>query len=280
MLRAKITPYILSLSMAMSLVSGLPFQRAYAVSDDVTYKDMNFAIRSGTTDQLTLTSYSGFETVINIPETIDGNTVTAIGDKVFAGNSTVNTISLPDTINYFGTDVFRDSSVQSVNIPTSLRVIPSYTFNNCQELESVSFHDDIAVISNTAFKKTNIIVPQELRERVTGTTILSSDTSCQFSINDWNYNITCKNGNVNAEILRYNGNDEVIFVPSKLNSADVTICERNAFPDINKVKSVEFPDSMTSLDVSFAGTGIEEVTVRGVAEIPASEFENCTELKN
>ena len=68
--------------MAMSLVSGLPFQRAYAVSDDVTYKDMNFAIRSGTTDQLTLTSYSGFETVINIPETIDGNTVTAIGDKV------------------------------------------------------------------------------------------------------------------------------------------------------------------------------------------------------
>lgn len=279
MLRARITPYILSLSMAMSLVSGLPFQRAYAVSDDVTYKDMNFAIRSGTTDQLTLTSYSGFETVINIPETIDGNTVTAIGDKVFAGNSTVNTISLPDTINYFGTDVFRDSSVQSVNIPTSLRVIPSYTFNNCQELESVSFHDDIAVISNTAFKKTNIIVPQELRERVTGTTILSSDTSCQFSINDWNYNITCKNGNVNAEILRYNGNDEVIFVPSKLNSADVTICERNAFPDINKVKSVEFPDSMTSLDVSFAGTGIEEVTVRGVDEIPASEFENCTELK-
>lgn len=84
MLRARITPYILSLSMAMSLVSGLPFQRAYAVSDDVTYKDMNFAIRSGTTDQLTLTSYSGFETVINIPETIDGNTVTAIGDKVFA----------------------------------------------------------------------------------------------------------------------------------------------------------------------------------------------------
>ena len=39
MLRAKITPYILSLSMAMSLVSGLPFQRAYAVSDDVTYKE-------------------------------------------------------------------------------------------------------------------------------------------------------------------------------------------------------------------------------------------------
>lgn len=279
MLKAKKILFVLSLLMTMNLISILPLQRVYAVSDIVSYKDMNFTIRSGTTAQLILTSYSGSERVLTIPETIDGNTVTAIDDTVFEGNTTLNSITLPDTINYFGADVFRDSSIQTVNIPTSLRVIPSYTFNNCQELENVTFHDDIAIIANTAFKKTNITVPQELRERVTGTAIVSSDASCQFSSTDWNYSITCKNGGVNAEIIRYNGSDEVISVPSKLNSADVIACGKKTFPDINTVKIIDFPDSMSSLDFSFADSRVEEVTFRGVYKIPASEFENCTELK-
>lgn len=278
-IKGKKISLILSLLTTINFLSSLLLQRTYAVSDNILIDDMCFAIRSGTTDQLILTSYSGSESVLDIPETIEGKTVTAIDDKVFAENCNLNMVFLPDTINYFGADVFRNSSIQSVNIPTSLRVIPSYTFNNCQELESVSFHDDIAIIANTAFKKSSITVPQELRECITGVTILSSDTSCQFSSTDWNYNITCKNGTVNAEIIRYNGNDEIVSVPSKLNSADVTVCGENTFPDINTIKIIIFPDSMSSLNFSFAGSKIEEVILRGVDEIPASEFENCNELK-
>ena len=277
--KTKLISSMLSVCMSVNLLSSSMIQSTYIVSNAISLNDMDFTIRSGTTDELILTSYRGIENTLIIPENVEGKTVTAIDDKVFSGSITLNTVCLPDTVNYFGADVFRDSSIKSVNIPKSLKVIPSYSFNNCQELIDVTFHENIAIISNTAFKKTNISIPQEMRERVTGTTILSSDTSCQFSSKDWNYNITCKNGVTNAEILRYNGNDEVITVPSKLNGADVTICGRKTFPDVNALKNIEFPDTITSLDISFAGSGIEEITAKGIDEIPPSEFENCNELK-
>lgn len=278
---SKLTSIILSASMLSAACFELIPSHIYAdaVSENITVDDMCFAVRNENSDELILTSYNGIDTALTIPEKVDGKTVTAIGDKVFSANNIISTVSLPDTINYFGSDVFRDSSVISVNIPKSLRVIPSYTFNNCQELETVSFHDDIAIIANTAFKKTNISVPQELRECVTGDVINSSDASCQFMSEDWRYNIISKGGSVRAEIVSYLGSESDVTVPSKLNNADVTACGEKNFPDINAVKSVVFPDTMTSLDIRFAGTEIEEIVVRGVKDIPVSEFENCTKLR-
>ena len=264
-----------ALSITISLMSVFPAYSANTLTSD----GMSFALREGTDNELILTSYTGNAASLTVPEIADGKSVTAINDGVFSEIDTLTTVILPDSIEWFGADVFRDSSVQSVNIPKSLRVIPSYTFYNCQELEKVDFHDDIAVIANTAFKKTGVTVPEDLKERVTGNSIYSSDIVCQFSSANWSYSIISQDGDVYAEIRRYIGSERDITIPSKLNSADVTVCGKNTFPDMNNISSVTFPETISSLVMSFAESSIEEISAPGISTIPVSEFENCSMLR-
>ena len=251
-----------------------------AASQEIVIDDMSFSIDPINDNALILTSYSGSSTDLTIPQEVEGKVVTGIDDKVFYGDTNIRIVTLPDTINYFGMYVFKGSSVQSVNIPKSLRVIPTYTFENCQELDNVYFHDEIAIIANTAFKKTNVTIPDELRDRVTGTAVNCSNTECSFTNDDWSYTIISEDGYIHTEITRYNGSDTDIIIPGKLNSVDVTVCNEDTFPDISIVKTIEFPDSVSFLDISFAGSDIESAVLPGVNEIPASEFENCTSLNS
>lgn len=178
-----------------------------AESSNITLDGMVFSAREGKEGEVALVSYIGQASDIVVPEEVNGYKVTAIGDKVFYDCNTLKSIKLPDTINFFGSEVFRNSSVIDINIPTSLKVIPSYCFNNCQSLEKVLFHDEIAIIANTAFKKTNISIPDSLREKVSGALITSSNASVKFASDVWDYLVVCTDGDVHAEISGYKGKE-------------------------------------------------------------------------
>jgi len=44
---------------------------------------------------------------LTIPEIVNGMTVTKIGDDAFAGNTTITSIDLPDTITIIGKRAFK-----------------------------------------------------------------------------------------------------------------------------------------------------------------------------
>lgn len=250
-----------------------------AESSNITSDGMTFSAREGKEKEVALVSYIGQASDIVVPEKINGHKVTAIGDKVFYDCNTLKSVKLPDTINFFGSEVFRNSSVIDINIPTSLKVIPSYCFNNCQNLEKVLFHDEIAIIANTAFKKTNISIPDSLREKVTGALITSSNTSVKFASDVWDYLVVCTDGDVHAEISGYKGSENDITIPEKFGNIEVTAFNGVVFPNLNSIKRIVFPTGITDLPMSFANSEIEEVVLNNICSIPRSAFSDCKSLK-
>ncbi|MDE6426139.1 MAG: leucine-rich repeat protein [Ruminococcus sp.] len=249
------------------------------ISKKINFNGMNFILTDNSAGELILTGYTGSEENLVVPECIGDYTVTAIDNKVFKNNQKIKNVILPDTINYFGFDVFRNSSLVSVNIPKNLKIIPDYSFNNCSELETVIFHDDIAVISNTAFTKTDISVPPELYDRVTDKSIEDSETECFFQGEEWDYTIISENGEIKSHIEQYNGNSTDITIPDTLNSAEVTEISSTAFDEVSTIKSIFFPETITELNISFAESALEEITLPDIDNIPDSEFMNCKNLK-
>jgi uncharacterized protein YerC len=75
------------------------------VSSDIVVNNVVYGYLDDTT--LFVKSYSGDETVLEIPQTINGLTVTQIGPDAFAGNTKLQSIDLPDTISVIGARAFK-----------------------------------------------------------------------------------------------------------------------------------------------------------------------------
>ena len=71
------------------------------VLDDVTYEKID-------NKSLRVVSYAGTAASVTIPETVNGMTVTEIGESAFEGNTTLTSIDLPDTITVIGVRSFKD----------------------------------------------------------------------------------------------------------------------------------------------------------------------------
>lgn len=300
----KIIPIITAAIFTFSVTEPIFSINLNSFSADITeYNGMTFKNAEYSENELILTEYANAEGEIVIPEKVGDYTVTGIGDKVFNGNTAITSVVLPDSINYFGAEVFRDSSVSAVNIPKELRIIPSYTFNNCQELETVEFHDDIFIMANTAFKKTNITVPTQLFERVTGNTIINSHRSFRFPTDSWEYTISTdiSNGEFNVNISQYIGENTDVTVPDSLfgesiDGIDNTLC----FKD-KEITSVTFSENFSDINIDFSNhfelteviflspkialnntvftnTSIKELSLP-VNEIASGLFNGCSELK-
>lgn len=272
-------------------------------ADTTEYNGMVFEARENKESELILTEYSDAKGDVVIPEKIGDCTVTAIGDKVFNGNTAISSVELPDSINYFGGEVFRDSSISDVNIPKELRIIPSYTFNNCQELETVEFHDDIFIISNTAFKKTNITLPELLFERVSGSTIKNSNTVVDFPNGNWSYSVSTDkiSNELYVHVNQYIGTNPDIVFPDSLFGETVDGIDKVFNFNGKSIASVTFPENYKEINVdfsnhfelknvyflspevnlnntSFYNTSIEEISLP-VTEITARNFNGCSTLK-
>lgn len=118
--------------------------------DDIQYK----VLLSG--DEVSAFGYAGNgkDTLI-IPSAIiyEGITypVKAIGPSAFAQLQNVETIIIEEGVEEIGAFSFQDSWISSVYLPTTLNIIRSYAFNNCQMLKSVYLPNGVTTIELWAF---------------------------------------------------------------------------------------------------------------------------------
>lgn len=99
-----------------------------------------------------LRSYSGSESSVSIPSSIDGQTVTAIGYGAFESNQTLRSVSIPSTVTQIGQQAFSDcTSLQSVGMPSSLTSIGAGAFDGCTSLSSISVPIGTMSIGDDAF---------------------------------------------------------------------------------------------------------------------------------
>jgi hypothetical protein len=125
------------------------YYRTFVATDPPSQPPLNFTytIENG---KVTITGYNGSDSVVNIPESIEGYPVTEIGANAFVGCS-ATTINLPSTLEIIGFDAFDYCrNLTSITIPSSVVTIEGYAFNACGSLTEVIILNPNAYIGDFA----------------------------------------------------------------------------------------------------------------------------------
>lgn len=126
-------------------------------------------------------SYLGTDTIIKVPETIDGKKVVAISNtqeneygkwETIAGNdysvfANATHVKLPDSVSDIYCAFYNNKSLVSVNIPSSLTTISNAAFNG-SSLSSIEIPNTVTEIGHAAFGRctglTSINIPNTVTE--------------------------------------------------------------------------------------------------------------------
>lgn len=150
---------LLSILLAAALLIGLvptlllPAAAADYTSGDFTYKlnDDGSAI---------ITRYSGSAAALTIPSSLDGHTVKQIGTYAFGKNTTLTSVSIPETVTELEYSAFKDcTSLTAVTIPSGLTKsgsLGSGAFSGCSALTTVQFGSGLTSIPGALFEGTGL----------------------------------------------------------------------------------------------------------------------------
>lgn len=98
-----------------------------------------------------LDGYSGSGGSVDIPSTINGQKVTAIGAGAFEG-ANISSVSIPSGVTKIGQMSFSDcSKLSSVSLPSDLISIGDCAFDGCSSLKSITIPDSVTSIGDNAF---------------------------------------------------------------------------------------------------------------------------------
>ena len=210
----------------------------YAMWADKPIEGYSFTIYD---DGVTISDYAGSATQLDIPSYVLNKDVNAIGNNAFNGNSSLISVTIPDSVTSIGSSAFSScTSLTSITIGGSVTSIGYSAFHNCTSLTEVHITDLAAW--------------------------------CEIEFSSYEVNPLCYaknlylNGNLVTELEIPNG---------------VTSIGSYAFSGCTPLTSVTIPDSVTSIgSCAFEGcTSLASMTIGGsVTSIGVYAFSGCTSL--
>jgi hypothetical protein len=97
--------------------------------------EAQFAWTTNQNGTMSITAYTGPGGAVVIPSTIGGQPVTRIGDRAFAQDTNLTSVSIPSGVTQIGVGTFSDcTSLASVTIPENVTKIDPTAFDGCAHL--------------------------------------------------------------------------------------------------------------------------------------------------
>ena len=240
-----------------------------------------------------ITGYVGKRRYLTVPSTIDGYTVTSIGEAAFRGNSKLRMISLPDSLREIDAEAFyRVVNLQSIEFPESLELVGAKAFYECSRLASVGVpaKGNLKEIGCEAFaycgRLSRFDVPDKL-ERLFGDAFLSDLSMTTVTATGNNPNYWIENGGLYSWTVYGTGERKKTFIyyPSGL-SGDCQVTGDTeelgaysfAYSNVNKL---ELPEGLTVINAgAFTRSRLREIVLPGsLRDIPDQCFMDCIDLE-
>ena len=220
-----------------------------------------------------ITDCDGAVTSANIPDKIDGVSVTAIGNFAFSSCESLTSVTIPDSVTAIGNFAFSScKSLTSVTIPDSATSIGHYAFSYCDSLNSVTIGNSVTSIGKEAFSYCDSLTSVDIPDSVT------SIGNSAFYYCDSLTSVTIGNSVTSIEGSMFRNCDSLTSVTI---GNGVTSIGDNAFYDCGSLTSVDIPDNVTSIGTyAFRSCdSLTSVTIgNGVTSFGADAFFSCDSL--
>ena len=221
---------------------------------------------------IAVTGYSGSDSNLTIPASIDGKKVSEIGDSAFAGLLCLKTVRIPEGVTHIGNYAFECCSLlKKIYLPESLRSIGEGAFSGCGSLSLVDMQDGVKTIGNGAFLCCDSLVQMELPEALT-------------DVGEFAF-AYCES----LASVRFSG-DKVTALPDRLFygchslsrlrlPGNITSVGKRAFSGCRKLESLYFGEPLSSLG-AYAFENCAKLTSLTVSAevIPTGLVSGCSEL--
>lgn len=134
----------------LTLFFALPYHNTAAQSP-VQSSDTPWFYNDGGTLYFFEEFYTG-PSEVTIPDTVDGQPVTALGEYCFAYSSRITTVILPDTVVTIGEGAFLEcTALRGIYLPEGLIHIGAEAFYYCSALEAICIPSTVKAIETDAF---------------------------------------------------------------------------------------------------------------------------------
>lgn len=108
------------------------------------------------------------EIILNIPEQVNGKTITRIAYNAFANNKKIVEVNVPDTVTSIAVSVFSNcENLSKVRLSSNLTYIADNCFSNCTSLKEIIIPEKVVEIRSSAFSNSgleSITFPDNLKE--------------------------------------------------------------------------------------------------------------------
>lgn len=150
----------LALCMVFGSVAALPEGTFITQSTSITATAEGDPIVSGDYSyveigdgKIEIVAYSGTDTEVTVPTTIDDKTVTSIGDRAFAGTYNLQTIFIGGAVTSIGLQAFCDcKKLEMIYLENNvLTTVGIEAFRGCSSLNNLFFPDSVTEIGADAF---------------------------------------------------------------------------------------------------------------------------------
>ena len=201
-------------------------------------RDFTFDATTGT-----IKKYNGNDTVVVIPPTISSWPVTKIGEDAFQDNTTITSVTIPDSVTEIGANAFA----------------------GCTNLTSVNYIG--GDWSKLTIQSGNPAVEDAAKD----------------AANEQLFDFEFILNNTAVIVISYKGTAADVTIPSRYKGKPVTVIDPVAFYNNSAVTSVTIPDSVTAIpDYAFGFCSqLTNISIpNSVTFIGFSAFNSCTSLKS